>query len=330
MHEVLLSGKPPWGFRISGGNAMMMPIFISKLAPNGKAHNNGVSLGDILVAVNGEYVENLSPDFLMEKLQENNEHLHLVLESTTEPEGYVHSHYTESSAYKYKMFEAKSFLISEKREMSKSVNNNYKKEPPKPKARKRVKLKRDQSDCYNEESSNEKIETEKSADDTEHIDEENDFDEDCLEPQVHWLQGKLRLMKLVKDDENNGENLKSTVLSQNKSGEQIQLPGIKLRHKQYNTPAALYSDVVMHNTLVEQCSSDGRRRKNAEMLKSVPIQVDRNSSVYKLVHNIDSEDENPIQSPSVNLLEKLYERQYSNTSGVDEKRHITTRYIHQD
>ena len=62
------------------------------------------------------------------------------------------------------MFEAKSFLISEKREMSKSVNNNYKKEPPKPKARKRVKLKRDQSDCYNEGSSNEKIETEKSAD----------------------------------------------------------------------------------------------------------------------------------------------------------------------
>ena len=51
-----------------------------QLAPNGKAHNNGVSLGDILVAVNGEYVENLSPDFLMEKLQENNEHLHLVLE----------------------------------------------------------------------------------------------------------------------------------------------------------------------------------------------------------------------------------------------------------
>ena len=31
MHEVLLSGKPPWGFRISGGNAMMMPIFISKV-----------------------------------------------------------------------------------------------------------------------------------------------------------------------------------------------------------------------------------------------------------------------------------------------------------
>ena len=31
MHEVLLSGKPPWGFRISGGNAMMMPIFVSKV-----------------------------------------------------------------------------------------------------------------------------------------------------------------------------------------------------------------------------------------------------------------------------------------------------------
>ena len=62
------------------------------------------------------------------------------------------------------MFEAKSLLISEKREMSKSINNNCKKEPPKPKARKSIKLKREQSDYYNEEISSEKIETEKNAD----------------------------------------------------------------------------------------------------------------------------------------------------------------------
>ena len=62
------------------------------------------------------------------------------------------------------MFEAKSLLISEKREMSKSINNNCNKEPPKPKARKSIKLKREQSDCYNEEISSEKIETEKNAD----------------------------------------------------------------------------------------------------------------------------------------------------------------------
>jgi len=308
MHEVLLSGKPPWGFRISGGNAMMMPIFVSKLAPGGKAHNNGVALGDILIAVNGEFIENLSPDFLMQKLQDKNEHLHLVLESTTEPDNNVHNHYTESSAY------------------------NYQKDPPKPKARRSIQLKCGQSNCYKEEINNEIISAENKIENIDQKNEENDLNisEDSLEPQVHWLQGKLRLMKLIKDEDNNGENLKSTVLSQNKNGEQIRLPGIKLRHKQYNTPAALYSDVVMLNTVVEQCSSDGKRRKNAEMLKSVPIQVDRSSSVYKLVHNIDSANETPIQSPSVNLLEKLYERQLSNTSSLDERRHITTRYIHQN
>ena len=73
--------------------------------------------------------------------------------------------------------------------------------------------------------------------------------------------------KIPKTYLQSGENLKSNVLSQNKNGEQIQLPGIKLRHKQYNTPAALYSDVMMHNAVVEQCSSDGRRRKNADKLK---------------------------------------------------------------
>ena len=60
------------------------------------------------------------------------------------------------------MFEAKSSFISEKRELSNSINKkySYQKDPPKPKARRSIQLKCGQSNCYKEEINNEIISAE--------------------------------------------------------------------------------------------------------------------------------------------------------------------------
>uniref|UniRef100_A0A8C1ACH5 PDZ and LIM domain 5b n=1 Tax=Cyprinus carpio carpio TaxID=630221 RepID=A0A8C1ACH5_CYPCA len=52
-YSVSLTGPSPWGFRLQGGKDFSMPLTISKLTDGGKAAKAKISVGDVVLSIDG-------------------------------------------------------------------------------------------------------------------------------------------------------------------------------------------------------------------------------------------------------------------------------------
>ncbi|XP_075881783.1 PDZ and LIM domain protein 5-like isoform X2 [Nelusetta ayraudi] len=52
-YSVTLHGPAPWGFRLQGGKDFNLPLAISRLTDGGKAARGGISVGDLVVSIDG-------------------------------------------------------------------------------------------------------------------------------------------------------------------------------------------------------------------------------------------------------------------------------------
>ncbi|KAF5906926.1 PDZ and LIM domain protein 5-like isoform X3, partial [Clarias magur] len=52
-YSVSLIGPSPWGFRLQGGKDFSMPLTISKLTDGGKAAKAKISVGDVVLSIDG-------------------------------------------------------------------------------------------------------------------------------------------------------------------------------------------------------------------------------------------------------------------------------------
>ncbi|XP_056288132.1 PDZ and LIM domain protein 5b isoform X3 [Pseudoliparis swirei] len=52
-YHVSLAGPAPWGFRLQGGKDFCMPLTISRLTDEGKAARAKMSVGDVILSING-------------------------------------------------------------------------------------------------------------------------------------------------------------------------------------------------------------------------------------------------------------------------------------
>uniref|UniRef100_A0A3Q2WC63 PDZ and LIM domain 5b n=1 Tax=Haplochromis burtoni TaxID=8153 RepID=A0A3Q2WC63_HAPBU len=52
-YNVTLDGPAPWGFRLQGGKDFCLPLTISRLTDGGKATKAKMSVGDIILSING-------------------------------------------------------------------------------------------------------------------------------------------------------------------------------------------------------------------------------------------------------------------------------------
>ncbi|XP_031711383.1 PDZ and LIM domain protein 5b isoform X2 [Anarrhichthys ocellatus] len=52
-YSVSLAGPAPWGFRLQGGKDFCMPLTISRLTDGGKAARANMSVGDVILSING-------------------------------------------------------------------------------------------------------------------------------------------------------------------------------------------------------------------------------------------------------------------------------------
>ncbi|XP_051907729.1 PDZ and LIM domain protein 5b [Hippocampus zosterae] len=59
-YSVTLAGSAPWGFRLQGGKDFGLPLTISRLTDGGKAAKAKLSIGDVILAINGISAENMS------------------------------------------------------------------------------------------------------------------------------------------------------------------------------------------------------------------------------------------------------------------------------
>ncbi|XP_076027100.1 PDZ and LIM domain protein 5a [Genypterus blacodes] len=59
-YSVTLSGPAPWGFRLQGGKEFNMPLSISRLTDGGKASKGGISVGDLVLSIDGVTTEGMN------------------------------------------------------------------------------------------------------------------------------------------------------------------------------------------------------------------------------------------------------------------------------
>jgi len=298
LYEVLITGSAPWGFRISGGPEANKPTLISRLTPGGKADQSNVKIGDKLLAVNGRRISDLRLRKVMKLIQESDNRLHLTISrENSETKNEVKPTNAEISSFSFE-------------------DSNLNKELPRPKMRKSKLVSENETSDFVSESKTssgtfenfDNVESSFLRQEDQLSSNQGSISEDVqFKPQVHWLHGKLRISSEKETKENlEGFSVKEALLKQPKSSIEMDEGYVSatIRNVQYNSPAGIYSENQILNTVVETAAAE--KRSLPLNFRRLPVPVNKSSSVYKLVHNISDKRSLPVQSPSIQRLEAFH------------------------
>ncbi|XP_076819869.1 PDZ and LIM domain protein 1-like isoform X1 [Clavelina lepadiformis] len=78
--SLTLFGSPPWGFRLSGGKEFNQPLVITRVTPGSISAKSGLTAGDVLISVNGQFVNEMTQDECEAKVKQAVGSLYLVVE----------------------------------------------------------------------------------------------------------------------------------------------------------------------------------------------------------------------------------------------------------
>ncbi|XP_028273461.1 PDZ and LIM domain protein 5b isoform X3 [Parambassis ranga] len=79
-YSVTLAGPAPWGFRLQGGKDFCLPLTISRLTDGGKAAKAKMSVGDIILSINGISADSMNHLEAQNKIKACTDHLSLTLQ----------------------------------------------------------------------------------------------------------------------------------------------------------------------------------------------------------------------------------------------------------
>uniref|UniRef100_A0A3P9IXI6 PDZ and LIM domain 5b n=1 Tax=Oryzias latipes TaxID=8090 RepID=A0A3P9IXI6_ORYLA len=82
-YSVSLPGPAPWGFRLQGGKDFCMPLTISRLTEGGKAASARMSIGDVILSINGISTESMNHLEAQNKIKACTGTLSLTLQRVT-------------------------------------------------------------------------------------------------------------------------------------------------------------------------------------------------------------------------------------------------------
>ncbi|TKS84469.1 LIM domain protein 5 Enigma -like protein Enigma-like PDZ and [Collichthys lucidus] len=82
-YSVSLAGPAPWGFRLQGGKDFCLPLTISRLTDGGKAAQAKMSVGDIILSINGISTESMNHLEAQNKIKACTGRLSLTLQRAT-------------------------------------------------------------------------------------------------------------------------------------------------------------------------------------------------------------------------------------------------------
>uniref|UniRef100_A0A8C2DZ80 PDZ and LIM domain 5b n=1 Tax=Cyprinus carpio TaxID=7962 RepID=A0A8C2DZ80_CYPCA len=82
-YSVSLTGPSPWGFRLQGGKDFSMPLTISKLTDGGKAAKAKISVGDVVLSIDGIATDGMTHLEAQNKIKACTGNLNLSLLSQT-------------------------------------------------------------------------------------------------------------------------------------------------------------------------------------------------------------------------------------------------------
>ncbi|XP_008284688.1 PDZ and LIM domain protein 5b isoform X1 [Stegastes partitus] len=79
-YSVSLVGPAPWGFRLQGGKDFCLPLTVSRLTDGGKAAKAKISVGDIILSIDGISTESMNHLEAQNKIKACTDHLSLTLQ----------------------------------------------------------------------------------------------------------------------------------------------------------------------------------------------------------------------------------------------------------
>lgn len=331
-YEVTIAGGAPWGFRLSGGSPSPDGIKVSRVTPGGKAAAANVAVGDYLLAVNHQALQDASLLNVMELIKGSGDTVHLTLLSEDE----------------YNIFKAECEAEHERQaELAAALAEQQKADMEAAKAAAY------EAQCYESELEPEYtlqhqqaapaqksnvaipnpkfvdpgVETDNEYNKTHEISRQEfaalpSYVQKAIKPpkkvpdygkNVNWMHNRLKLIVNLPGGEagkDAGTKLKTAALAYPNKAVEISGPVRgHIRHAQYNTPCVMYSDAQIANTLISQAAAVGADVPDPYAFGTDNVQIDTSTPTFKMCQNLKGNSK-VTQSKSFQLLDTLLKYPY--------------------
>lgn len=330
-YEVTISGGAPWGFRLSGGVPSPDGIKVSRVTPGGKASAANVAVGDYLLAVNMQALQDASLLNVMELIKGSGDTVHLTLLSDEEYSMFK-SEAEAAEAERVADMEAQEaeMQLQCQQQMNcppvEQVQEDYYESEIEPEYKlgvqsgPRVAIKNPNFVDPGTETDNDYNKTHEMT--REEFQTLPSYVQKAIKPpmkvpnygkNVNWMHNKLRLVVNLPGGEagkDAGTKLKTAALAYPNRAVEISGPVRgNIRHAQYNTPCVMYSDAQIANTLISQAAACGADVPDPTAFGTDNIQIDTSTPTYKMCQNI-KRGAKVTQSKSFQLLDTLLKYPY--------------------
>eukprot|EP00075_Anas_platyrhynchos_P027450 XP_027316703.1 PDZ and LIM domain protein 1 isoform X2 [Anas platyrhynchos] len=272
--RIVLQGPGPWGFRLVGGRDFEQPLTISRVTPGSKAATANLCIGDQIIAIDGVNTDNMTHLEAQNKIKGCGDELTLTV-SRTESKVWSPLVNEEGKTHPYKM--------------------NLASQPQRP-----TQFPRAFSMTYQPSGLNSRP-SPTSAQQAPFATVYNPLQSPGMEQQRrHSPSSQVRV---------GPEQLKHAAQVCPKSPVEVEVPGLKVLHVQFNSPLQLYSQSNILDSLQGQISSVSPDFPSLDQHNQPPgsIVIDRESEVYKMLQENQESHEPPRQSASFLVLQEILE-----------------------
>ncbi|XP_075791846.1 PDZ and LIM domain protein 1 isoform X2 [Pelodiscus sinensis] len=281
-HRVVLQGPGPWGFRLVGGRDFEQPLAISRVTPGSKAALANLCIGDVIVAIDGENTENMTHLEAQNKIKSCIDDITLTVGRT------------ESKVW--------SPLVTEEGKPN-PYRMNLASQPQRP-----AQFQRSFSMTYQPLKSPSERNSRFSppAFQAPLAMVYNPLQPHTSLPPLHRRHSTSSIPSQVRVGP---EQLKQAAQICPNSPVEVEVPGLKVVHVQFNSPLQLYSQRNILDTLQGQISSVSPAFPSLEQHNqpSSNIVIDKESEVYKMLQETEDPKEPPRQSASFLVLQEILE-----------------------
>ncbi|TKC51926.1 hypothetical protein EI555_021464 [Monodon monoceros] len=314
--NVVLPGPAPWGFRLSGGIDFNQPLIITRITPGSKAAAANLCPGDVILAIDGFGTESMTHADAQDRIKAAAHQLCLKIDRA-ETRLWSPQVTEDGKAHPFKIN-----LESEPQEF-KPIGAGYNRRAQPFVAAANIDDKRQVvSASYNSPIG---LYSTSNIQDALHgqlrglipSSPQKDFFNPLFSQDVNYFEHKhnIRPKPFIIPgrssgcstpsgiDGGSGRDLKVAAKMAPNIPLEMELPGVKIIHAQFNTPMQLYSDGNIMETLQGQVST--ALGETPSMSEPTASPVPPQSDVYRMLHDNRNEPTQPRQSGSFRVLQEL-------------------------
>ncbi|KAM4702502.1 PDZ and LIM domain protein 1 isoform 2-T2 [Rhinophrynus dorsalis] len=319
--RIVITGPAPWGFRLVGGKDFDQPLTISRVTPGSKAAVADLCIGDVVIAIDGENTDGMTHLEAQNKIKACQDDLALTI-NRVDSKIWSPLVTEEGKANPYKMN-----LASNPQEV-KQIGSAHNRSAMPFTAASASSTPKVITAQYNNPAglySSDNIQTFNNALETKSTSGAPVPSKVPLSPSAMFkaplasvynplqsrtsaLQRRHSTSSIPNQVRVVPEELKHAAQICPNSPVEVDVPGLKVMHVQFNSPLQLYSQENIMDTLQGQISSINPSYTSAERTQPVNTRViDKDSEVYKMLQENQESDEPPRQSASFLVLQEILE-----------------------